>query len=253
MDVNHFFNSKEPSFSSENDYNKLENMKHLDQDDMHINSAQDASIYDSTDLNHRYISEILLASGLIRDFDSDFTNLQLHPSGHLINPHLFLVLEQTKARTRLPSDENKGKKTTHSEVSTERAQRKLIFDAVNEILVHKLVLQESSKMWFSPSKLADKRSSGQQLLRDLCSEVDHLQANNSNCNLDDEDDILRSIMYEDLMHGAMDWTDGQSEISHLVLYVERLIFRDLISEIVRDETADLRGHPVRYCRQLFSK
>ncbi|KAJ4707285.1 Protein LONGIFOLIA like [Melia azedarach] len=194
MDVNHFFNSREPSFSSENDYNKLENMKHLDQDDMHINSAQDASIYDSTDLNHRYISEILLAS----------------------------VLEQTKARTRLPSDENK-------------------------------VLQESSKMWFSPSKLADKRSSGQQLLRDLCSEVDHLQANNSNCNLDDEDDILRSIMYEDLMHGAMDWTDGQSEISHLVLYVERLIFRDLISEIVRDETADLRGHPVRYCRQLFSK
>lgn len=235
-------------------------MKHLDQNDMHINPMHEKSIIDeiapnfeSTDPNHRYISEILLTSGFLRDFESDFMTIKLNPSGHLINPNLFFILEQTKACIRLPNDLHEGKKITHAKSTSEKAQRKLVFDAVNEILVHKLVLQESSKKWLSPNKLAQGRSSGEQLLRDLCSEVDCLQANNSNCNLDGDDDSMTSIIWEDLKHGSTDWTDYQSEISWLVLDVERLIFKDLISEIVRDETVSLRGYYGRHCRQLFSK
>lgn len=235
-------------------------MKHLDQNDMHINPMHEKSIIDeiapnfeSTDPNHRYISEILLTSGFLRDFESDFMTIKLNPSGHLINPNLFFILEQTKACIRLPNDLHEGKKITHAKSTSEKAQRKLVFDAVNEILVHKLVLQESSKKWLSPNKLARGRSSGEQLLRDLCSEVDCLQANNSNCNLDGDDDSMTSIIWEDLKHGSTDWTDYQSEISWLVLDVERLIFKDLISEIVRDETVSLRDYYGRHCRQLFSK
>lgn len=260
MDLNHIANCRKPRFGSANDYNKLQNMKHLDQNDMHINPTHEKSItdeiapnFESTDPNHRYISEILLVSGFLRDFEADFMNIKLNPSGHLINPNLFFILEQTKACIRLPNDLHKGKKITNAEPNTKKAQRKLVFDAVNEILVHKLVLQESSKKWFSPSKLARGRSSGEQLLRDLCSEVDCLQAKNSNCNLDGDDDSMTSIIWKDLKHGLTDWTNCSSEITWLVLDVERLIFKDLISEIVRDETASLQGHPGRHCRQLFSK
>lgn len=235
-------------------------MKHLDQNDMHINPTHEKSIIDeiapnfeSMDPNHRFISEILLASGFLRDFESDFMTIKLNPSGHLINPNLFFILEQTKACIRLPNELHEGKKITRAESTSEKAKRKLVFDAVNEILVHKLVLQESSKKWLSPNKLARGRSSGEQLLRDLCSEVDCLQANYSNCNLDGDDDSMTSIIWEDLKHGSRDWTDYQSEISWLVLDVERLIFKDLVSEIVRDVTASLRNYYGRHCRQLFSK
>ncbi|KAL5741419.1 hypothetical protein ACOSP7_028151 [Xanthoceras sorbifolium] len=254
MDLNHSSSSRNPSFSSDNDYRKVQNLMHIYP--THRGSITDeiALINNSTDPAHRYISEILLASGLLRDVESGFMSFQLHPSGHLINPNLFLVLEQNKACTRFLNAGYKDKKTIHSKNTNEKAQRKLIFDAVNEILVHKLLLEGSSKQWVSPSKLVDKRPRQQQLLRDLCTEVDRLQANSSNCSLEDEEDCLRSIIWQDMMQGSMDWTGCQSEISWLALDVERLIFKDLITEIVNDETASQHGQPAgRHCRQLFSK
>ncbi|KAK3212405.1 hypothetical protein Dsin_017111 [Dipteronia sinensis] len=252
MDLNHSPSSGKPSFSSENNYGKVQNLMHIYPP--HKDSIIDAIalINNSTDPDNRYISEILLASGLLRDVESDFMSFQLLPSGHLIHPNLFLLLEQYQESTRLLNAEHKVKKTIHSETTNEKDHRKLIFDTVNEILVHKLLLEGSSKQWVSPSKLVGKRPRQQQLLRDLCKEVDRLQANNSNCSLDDEEDCLTSIIWEDLMHGSINWTDCQSEISWLALDVEQLIFKDLITEIVRDETTSLHCQPGRHCRQLFS-
>ncbi|KAK2663245.1 hypothetical protein Ddye_001819 [Dipteronia dyeriana] len=252
MDLNHSPSSGKPSFSSENNYGKVQNLRHIYP--THKDSIIDeiALINHSTDPDNRYISEILLASGLLRDVESDVMSFQLHPSGHLINPNLFLILEQNQESTGLLNAEHKDKKTIHSETTNEKDHRKLIFDTVDEILVHKLLLEGSSKQWVSQSKLVGKRPRQQQLLRDLCKEVDRLQANNSNCSLDDEEDCLTSIIWEDLMHGSINWTDCQSEISWLALDVERLIFKDLITEIVRDETTSLHCQPGRHCKQLFS-
>ncbi|KAJ0042902.1 hypothetical protein Pint_19012 [Pistacia integerrima] len=253
-DLNHLSHCRKPSFSSE-DYREVENTQHFVRNLMHIIPNHEKSIIDeiapiheSTNPDHRYISEILLASGLLRDFEASVMTIQLHPSGHLINPNLFHVLEQTEASSKLLNNEYEGMKVIHSEPTPEKARRKLVFDAVNEILVQKLVLARSSKQWFSASK-ATKGSRRLQLLRDLCSEVDCLQVKQSNCSLDDEDDSLR----QDLMHGSMNWTGYKSEISWIVLDVERLIFKDLISEIVRHETTGSQGQPGRHCRQLFSK
>ncbi|KAI9154501.1 hypothetical protein LWI28_027205 [Acer negundo] len=252
MDLNNSPSSGKPSFSSENDYGKVQNLMHIYP--THQDSIIDeiALINNSTDPDNRYISEILLASGLLRDVESDLMSFQLHLSGHLINPNLFLVLERNQESTRLLNAEHKDKKTIHSETINEKDHRKLIFDTVNEILVHKLLLEGSSKLWVSPSKFMGKRPRQLQLLRDLFKEVDRLQASNSNCSLDDEEDCLTRIIWEDLMHGSINWTGCQSEISWLALDVERLIFKDLITEIVRDETTSLHCQPGRHCRQLFS-
>ncbi|XP_044504891.1 protein LONGIFOLIA 2-like [Mangifera indica] len=251
-DLNHLSNCRKPSFSSE-DYRGIENAQHLVPNLIHRTPTHEkpiideiAPIHDSTNPDHRYISKILLASGLLRDFEASIMAIQLHPSGHLINPNLFYVLEQTEASTKLLND--KGMKVINSEPTPEKARRKLVFDAVNEILVQKLVLARSSNQWFSASKAA-KKSIRLQLLRGLCSEVDCQQVKQSNCNLGDEDDTLR----QDLMHGSMIWAGYESEISCLVLDVERLIFKDLISELVRYETTRPQGQAGRHCRQLFSK
>lgn len=259
-DLDYSSNNRKPSFGSEDDYKKEENTQPLIQIVRHTNSLNESSItseiahiYNSTDPTHRYISEILLASGLLSDFEFDIMAIKLHRSGHVINPDLFFVLEQTKAIARLFNEEHNDKKITHAEPIFQKAQRKLIFDAVDEILVQNLKSEYSFKQRLSVSKLADNKPTRQQFLRDVCSEVDRLQAKNSKCSFDDDNDYFTSIIREDLMHEARDWTDWRTEISWLVLDVERLIFKDLISEIVNDNTVGGFSQPGRLCRQLFSK
>lgn len=135
----------------------------------------------------------------------------------------------------------------------EKAQRKLVFDTVNEILAQQLLLESSSNQWLSSSMLAEKRPRGQRILRSLCSEIDRLQANNSNCFLDDEDDSLKSILREDLMHQPFRFKDSQGEISAIALDIERLIFKDLISEVVCGEIVSSRGRPGVHRRKLFCR
>ncbi|KAI7984711.1 Protein LONGIFOLIA 1 [Camellia lanceoleosa] len=139
------FNSMASGLKSEINHKKLENIEHLVQKLRRLNSNNDethtdyiASLYEKTNPDHRYISEILLASGLLlRDLNSITTTFQLHPSGHPVNPELFLVLEQTKASTRLKEESN-IENVVLMKNDKEKFHRKLLFDAVNEILVGKL-------------------------------------------------------------------------------------------------------------------
>ncbi|KAK9267027.1 hypothetical protein L1049_025296 [Liquidambar formosana] len=248
--------------TSEINRKKLQNIEHLVQKLRRLNSNHDeastdyiASLCENTNPDHRYISEILLASGLLlRDLSSSPTTFQLHPSGHPINPELFFVLEQTKASTSQSREEHSPGKVGHSKPDHEKCHRKLIFDAVNESLVKKLAsVGPSPEPWLQPNKLARKTLSAQKLLRELCLEIGQLQANKSECSIDDEEDGIKSILWEDVMHRSESWTDFHGEISLVVLDVERSIFKDLVDEILGGEAASLRAKPGRRCRQLFAK
>ncbi|XVE83674.1 hypothetical protein DITRI_Ditri16bG0105500 [Diplodiscus trichospermus] len=250
---NHIYSCRGQSLRFKTDYKKAENIQHfvrqlINLDPIHewsiINEI--AGVCNSPDPDHKYIAEVLLASGLLNDLESSFMAYQLHPSGHLINPNLFPALEQTKASIR-----HIGRKINRLEPS-EKSHRQLLFDAVHEVLVKKLVKEGSCKQWFSPSTLEDSRPRRQQLVRDLCSEIDKLQTA-SNVSLDDEDDGLKSILWRDWTLGSMDWMECQSEIPWVILDVERLIFKDLICEVINGEAANRQGQPGRHCRRLFLK
>ncbi|XP_009767261.1 protein LONGIFOLIA 2-like [Nicotiana sylvestris] len=245
--------------SSEINRKKLQNIENLVQKLRRLNSNHDeartdyiASLCENTNPDHRYISEILLASGLLlRDLGSSLTSFQFHPSGHPINPELFLVLEQTKAST-LVKEEFCNEKMRHSKPK-ERIRRKLIFDVVNEILAGKLVLVGPSyDPWLRHQKLAKNALNAQRLLRDLCAEIELLQAKPSKSDLEDEEDEWKNILLEDVMHRSESWTIFTGELSTVVLDVERMIFKDLVDEIVRGDGAGLRAKPTRR-RQLFAK
>lgn len=82
--------------------------------------------------------------------------------------------------------------------------------------------------------------------------MDRLQAN-SECSSVDEDDSLINILREDMMmHQAQNWADYHKEVPGVVLDIERLIFKDLIGEIVRGEDARLQRWPTKHWRQSFS-
>ncbi|KAE8678463.1 Bromodomain transcription factor, putative isoform 1 [Hibiscus syriacus] len=186
--------------------------------------------------------------GLLNELDFSFMAYQLHPSGHLINPNLFPFLEQIKESIWFLNRKHSGRKVNQLD-PIEKSRRQLIFDAVNEILIIKSVQKGSYKQWFFPSMQEDRRRKTQQLVRDLCSEIDELQTT-----LNIEDINLNSILKGDLPIGSMDWTDCRSEIPWLVLDVERLIFKDLICEVISSEVENLQQQQRRsHCRRLFLK
>ncbi|XP_039040299.1 protein LONGIFOLIA 2-like [Hibiscus syriacus] len=226
---------------SEINRKKLQKIEHLVQKLRRLNSTHDeagtdyiASLCDNANSDHRYISEILLASGLLlRDLGSGSTMLQLHPSGHPINPQLFFVLEQTKASSLLAKEDSNSGKVSLLKPDHKKFHRGLIFDLVNKILVGKLALAGASpEPWMNSGKLARKTLNAQKLLKELCTEIELLQANKSNSNTDEEEYSLKSILWEDVMCRSESWTDFNRDISTMVLDVERLVFKDLVNEVV---------------------
>ncbi|MED6220925.1 longifolia [Stylosanthes scabra] len=198
------------------------------------------------DSDRKYIAEILLASGLL----SSPSSIQaVHSPGHIINPKLFFALELFKTnKLQFNMKHNDGNMLRIN--NPEEMQRKLIFDVVNEILLQKLILESPSPLRCLPNQpeVVDRKLNGRQLLDELCTEIDNLQPKNTNFDLDNEDADLTSLLWGDLMHQPTISTECNTEIPNVVLDIERLIFKDLITEVVRGEVAN---HPGRYCRQLL--
>ncbi|KAI3957758.1 hypothetical protein MKX01_007589 [Papaver californicum] len=241
---------------------KLENVEHLVQKLRRLNSTHDesktdyiASLCENSNPDHRYVSEILLASGLLLgDLESGLMSLQPHPSGHPINPDLFYVLEQTKTSNNSFTGTNKSCEEdvlASNSDQQEKLHRKLVFDSVNEILEHKLdSVGPLLNPWLQSNKLAGRTLNAQQLLRDLCSEIEKLVqvSDNSECHFDG-DDFLKNILFNDVVSVSQKWAVSNGEVSGVVLDVERLMFKDLIDEIVNSEIIAKQS---RRCRQLFA-
>ncbi|KAH6799125.1 hypothetical protein C2S51_035609 [Perilla frutescens var. frutescens] len=253
--------SREYAFTSEINQNKFQNIENLVQKLRRLNSSHDeahtdyiASLCENTDPDHRYISEILLASGLLlRDLGSSLIDFQFHASGHPINPELFLVLEQTKASTVLEQECSPEKKT--ETMMKGKLRRRPIFDTVNEILARKLVSAgPSTEPWLRPLKLTRKSLNAQKLLRELCSEIEVLQGRNMKCRSDEEGGRWKAVVCKDVMYDQSErWRDYDDEISGaVVLDIERSIFKDLVNEIVMGESAGLKAKPASR-RRPFAK
>ncbi|GKA47739.1 longifolia 1-like protein [Tanacetum coccineum] len=224
---------------SEINHKKLQNIEQLVQKLTRLNSTHDeaytdyiASLCENTKPDDRYISENLLASGLLlKDLGSSLTTFQFHSSGHPINPELFLVLEQTKFGN-LTKQEPSNKKL----LNKEKFHRKLIFDTVNEVLAKKLALVGS--MYEIEELLEVKKKK-------------------EDVSLDEEDDGLKTILWEEVLNHvnhAESWTDYDGELPLIALEVERLIFKDLVNEVVLGEASHgKRIQPGRCRRRLSSK
>ncbi|KAJ7971080.1 Protein LONGIFOLIA [Quillaja saponaria] len=239
VDLSLLSNTMKPSGSSDID-GRLNNSQHMSQTLQQIKCTYEEPIpnftptFDRKNPDHRYISQMLSALGLLSETDSGH---EVNLLSHLINSNSFIVLEQIMG---YEGHLNNGDSMKISQmVNVEQMQRKLIFDVVNNILVKKRVSESLSRQWFSPNKLTGRLLRGQKLLSELCSEIDQLQCNCKNGSQDDEDDNMRRLLLGDFLHHSVNWTDCHGEIPEVVLDIERLIFKDLITEIVLKQQASL--------------
>ncbi|KAI7751386.1 hypothetical protein M8C21_021489, partial [Ambrosia artemisiifolia] len=150
--------------------------------------------HEDTNEDHTYIKEILLASGVLKHLDFATTIVHLHPTSNLINPELFNILEKTKDHT----------------LKSEKIKRKLLFDSVNIILVKKLSMIACLCPGQWTSKRKGKILDAKKLLEELCLEISDLHTKET----------------------LEDWGDYCKEVPALVLDIERLVFKDLITEVM---------------------
>ncbi|XP_076927899.1 uncharacterized protein LOC143591633 [Bidens hawaiensis] len=107
-----------------------------------------------------------------------------------------------------------------------KLKRKLVFDVVNEII--------NEKQELPPWKTTE--SNGFDSAKRICSEFEKIREVEAADNLLD---LICNVLKKDLA-GSNGWVDQPVEVSEAVLYIERLIFKDLVSETIRD-LADFAG------------
>ncbi|KAL6657633.1 hypothetical protein ACP70R_005413 [Stipagrostis hirtigluma subsp. patula] len=189
--------------------------------------AKEHMALNTANKDHQYIYEILLASGLLhKELPFAVIPGQLRTSSYLINPELYLILEQTKpAFISEIQDVSAAKKT--SKPYTGKLHRRLVFDLVNEIIAQKMNISGAASR--SVKFLQPRKLNGWQLFKELCTEVDRL----IKCCEEDEDEDENMLLAED-----KGWRSFDTELNGMVLDIERSIFKDLIDEVVGGEATD---------------
>ncbi|KAK1364124.1 Protein LONGIFOLIA like [Heracleum sosnowskyi] len=251
--IDHMKN-KRSSCSYRFDQRKLENIDHLVHKLRLVNTQDEAtkncveSVCDDNNSEHRYIAEMLVAAGILMDRGSNLTAIQLHPSELPLNPKLFHVLERVTWNTKLVKENHE--KDAQSKFS-KAIQRKLLFDVVNEILAHKSALAGSLKPWIYQNKLAENSMRGDNLFKELCSKITDKQPATYSSAVGDYDSMTTVLSAD--MKNESHWAAYSCELPGIVLDIERMIFKDLIGEVVSGGTTGLRLQPGTHCRKLFPK
>ncbi|KAG2633779.1 hypothetical protein PVAP13_2NG295200 [Panicum virgatum] len=251
---------REAAMQSKN--NKLANVASLLEklQQLSVNKDEDAPPVDhiaflceTESPEHRYVSEILLASGLLmKDLGSAQSGLQLHSSGYPINPDLFHVLEQRKAGwVSKPDAIHPSRSGAKSD--PKRAHRKLMFDTVNELLLQKFEQETAvySVSSFTRAKdLTTKTLSGQQLVKFISSGIKDLEMEQSRI-CQKEGSVIPDA---EILQRLQGWTSFHRELPGMVLEIERSLFKELVDEVVHGESADSPQMKVagRRRRRLFA-
>ncbi|CAL4914948.1 unnamed protein product [Urochloa decumbens] len=176
--------------------------------------ANDNSLTITANKYHHYIYEILSASGLLHsELSSRMMPCQFQLPSHAINPEIFLVLEQAKP-------------------AAGKLHRKLIFDLANELIAQKIHGGGSVRQQLQMIKC--NKSSGWNLFKELCSEIEMLHPEASIIRLSEEKDE-ESKLAKNAVREMGKWKSFDCELQGIVVDIERYIFKNLIDEALSSE------------------
>ncbi|GLJ33283.1 hypothetical protein SUGI_0669590 [Cryptomeria japonica] len=178
---------------------------------------------------YSYIAEILLASGLLEDTEA--YPVVYHSSVSPIDPQLFSVLEQRHSFSETRNGQGQVYTQKKKMTYIEQSNRELTFSTVNDILCTKLSPYLNLRPWMcSAKKIQRKRPTGQELLKEVWDDFQGLPTIPS----EDICETLLRMLQKDFARDVDSWDDHAAEIAGAVLDIERMIFKDLIDDTIRE-------------------
>ena len=176
-----------------------------------------------------YVRQILVSS---RFGGSDMP--EWHSDSLAVNPTLFEQLEKGMARGSAGEVPGVGRgqgSVEQQRRQEERRQRMLLFDAVNEALVRRLLPYKQLPVWQKRAKVTIKpRPIGRQLLQEVWSEIHDWPAPSS----EEVYDILDDAARRDMVKGSYKWDEFGAEEVEVVCTLEKAILEELMEEVIRE-------------------
>ncbi|XP_057768601.1 protein LONGIFOLIA 1-like [Salvia miltiorrhiza] len=175
--------------------------------------------YQSTNPEERYINKMPPELGLFKD--TSIIQMDSHLLFLGFNSNTFHALQEEDDTLEYSNDELC--ENTDKMKKNQKIQRKIVADVANEILVRKITSGRLST--------TSRRMSLQRLMKEVYLEMEQL-CRMPHCNVDDEDDESIRALHVDMKYQSDDWICYSGDIPALVLDIERLIFKDLVNEVI---------------------
>ncbi|KAF3781936.1 LONGIFOLIA 1 protein [Nymphaea thermarum] len=183
-------------------------------------SGYDEDGIDEADLDDfRYVSDVVLASNLLQ-------NTQAIGKSSGASCAVFSLLESR----RKPGDSD-----------SLRAHRRLVFDTVTELL--------QRRRQQTPAKAAEAFVADRRLLRQIWAEFRSIRRTVA---AEDVFEVVSGVIRKDMSSVAAGegWEECAAEMGDSVLDIERLIFKDLVADTIRELAFLIGGKPKPIRRQL---
>lgn len=179
-------------------------------------SCYDEDGIDESDLDDfRYVSDVVLASNLLQ-------NTQAIGKSSGASCAVFSLLESR----RKPGDSD-----------SLRAHRRLVFDTVMELL--------QRRRQQTPAKAAEAFVADRRLLRQIWAEFRSIRRTVA---AEDVFEVVSGVIRKDM--AGEGWDECAAEMGDSVLDIERLIFKDLVADTIRELAFLIGGKPIPIRRQL---
>ncbi|BBM99743.1 hypothetical protein MPTK1_1g23520 [Marchantia polymorpha subsp. ruderalis] len=176
-----------------------------------------------------YVRDVLLVSGATMGIKA------VNPTGNPIDSTVYDYLEEKKGIADFGWEKKidgvRDSVKCEGEKARQAMDRRMLFDTVNDILTTMLVPYVNVKPWIQGLVLPPlrKRPSGQRLVQEVW---DELQALPPREPCDDICDSLYIILQKDLTLPLNAWTSFSEEVEEVGLEIERMIFKELVDEMV---------------------
>lgn len=187
------------------------------------------------DEEREFVRDLLVVSGVTKDHWIDESSSR----GHIMNPVWLAKYEKRcrredrKALANVEEAFLNGWCKSKQEKEKELLDRRALFDCLNELLAQKLIVHANPQPWVEAIPLrAVQNSEGQHLVQEIWEELQEIPSATS----EDVCDTVQSILQKDLGPRGLKWAHFGIEIGEIGIEVEKLIYKDLVDEVVKELT-----------------